>query len=109
MLQKHQRCQEPSVAALETSVLPWPNDLRDKTTFISEPPCLAAEHVVEAHDTPWPTEQGRRSGPMLQKQGAFISFALELSVQQEMQVDNPPQPECHKICQGIAPKGRDDV
>ena len=94
---------------LRTSVFPWPNDLRDKTTFIPEPPFLAVEQVVEAHDTPWPTEQGRRSGPMLQKQGAFISFALELSVQQEMHIDNPPQPECHKLCQVIAPIGCFDV
>ena len=43
------------VSLLWTSVLPRPNDLRDKTTFVPEPPGLAAEQVVEVHDTPWPT------------------------------------------------------
>ena len=43
------------VSLLWTSVLPRPNDLRDKTTFVPEPPGLATEQVVEVHDTPWPT------------------------------------------------------
>ena len=43
------------VLLLWTSVLPRPDDLRDKRAVVPEPPSPAAEQVVEVYDAPWPT------------------------------------------------------